>query len=368
MANTAFNQIFDAGRISNQPFGFYGRRLGMKKKELKLWPGRMEEVEDAQQVYFPNMQRVDQVLFQVLGVIQQYSEQFTSTSDYLLGREAKGTKTPTATGTTAIIEQGLTLYTVMIKRLFRSFKKELGMIYTMDSLYLPEEKQYRVMGDKEFAFPTIKRVDFEGKLDVIPVGDPSYASRLTRRQEAGEIYAGLLNNPLFGMTKPGVQVAIPQVIHAATKKWLDTFDSFKDMSRIIPDLPEPQMSPEAENAMFMQGDYHEPKPGEDHEAHFQSHLNFKNSPFYASMPPDYKGLLEKHLLETKAAAYMEVQSRAALGGGQPGIQPEMPGQQPAGPVPGEQPGIVPGPKSPVEMPEVAMNGANGANGFQGDPI
>src|SRR3990167_2247934 len=98
MGNTAFNQIFDAGRLSNQPFGFYGRRLGMRKKELKLWPGRMEEVEDASQIYFPNMQRVDQVLFQVLGLVQNYAEQFTSTSDYLLGRESKGTKTPTATG------------------------------------------------------------------------------------------------------------------------------------------------------------------------------------------------------------------------------------------------------------------------------
>ena len=41
MANTAFNQIFDAGRVSNQPFGFYGRRAGLKRKEIKLWPGKM---------------------------------------------------------------------------------------------------------------------------------------------------------------------------------------------------------------------------------------------------------------------------------------------------------------------------------------
>jgi hypothetical protein len=56
MANTAFNQIFDAGKLSNLPFGFYGRRAGVKKKTIKLYPGLMQEVEDAQQVYFPNMQ------------------------------------------------------------------------------------------------------------------------------------------------------------------------------------------------------------------------------------------------------------------------------------------------------------------------
>ena len=344
MANTAFNQIFDAGRLSNQPFGFYGRRSGIKKKEIRLTPGRMEEVEDATQVYFPNMQRVDQVLFQVLGVIQQFTEQFTSTSDYLLGREAKGTKTPTATGTTAIIEQGLILYTVMIKRLFRSFKKELGLIYTMDQLYLPEDKQYRVMGKDDFAFPKIKRSDFEGKLDVMPVGDPSYASRLTRRQEAQEVYLGLLNNPLVGPRDPAMQIANPQALHDATKKWLDTFDSFKDISKVLPDLPEPPISPEAENAMFMQGDYREPKMGEDHRAHIMAHKNFTMSPYFAAMPAEYKSLLEKHILQTGAVVYAEEQAKMALGGGQPGI----PAQPLAGPIPGAQ-----------QPPTMAVNGANG---------
>jgi len=361
MGNTAFNQIFDAGRISNQPFGFYGRRLGMKKKELKLWPGRMEEVEDASQVYFPNMQRVDQVLFQVLGLIQNYSEQFTSTSDYLLGRESKGTKTPTATGTTAIIEQGLVLYTVMIKRLFRSFKKELGLIYTMDQLFLPEEKQYRVMGDMDFAFPKIKWVDFEGKLDVVPVGDPSYANRGIRRQEATEIMMGLINNPVIGLKNPQLQVQKPEALYAATKKWLETFDSFKDMSKLLPDLPEPPISPEAENALFMQGDSHDPAPGEDYLAHVKAHQQFKTSPYFQAMPKEYQALLDEHINKTLVLALMEQQTRSQLGGGQPG----MPGQPTAGPVPGDQPpGPMPGAQQPPMgqpgmEPALAMNGAAG---------
>lgn len=314
MANTAFNQIFDAGRLSNQPFGFYGRRLGLKKKELKLWPGRMEEVDDASQIYFPTMQRVDQVLFQVLGNIQQYAEQFTSTSDYLLGRESKGTKTPTASGTLAIIEQGLILYTVMIKRLFRSFKKELGLIYTMDQLYLPEEKQYRVMGGKEIAFPKIKRTDFDGKMDIVPVGDPSYASRLTRRQDAQEIMMGLINNPVVGALNPEVQIQKPEAIYMATKTWLQTFDWFKDVEKVLPDLPPPPVEPEMENAMFMQGDYQEPRMGEDHLRHMETHARFKQGPAYAAMPPEYQSLLEKHIMQTGAIVYVEEQQALAAGG------------------------------------------------------
>jgi chaperonin GroES len=317
MANTAFNQIFDAGRISNQPFGFYGRRAGIKKKEIKLHPGRMEEVEDASQVYFPNMQRVDQVLFQVLGLIQQYSESFTSTSDYLMGREARGVKTPTKGGTEAIIEQGLIIFGVLTKRLFRSLKKELGLMYAMNQLYLPQEKQFRVVGaEDKIAFPTIKRSDFMGNMDVIPLGDPTYASRLTRRAEAMEIYQLFLTNPLTGVADPRVQVQNPKALLAAMKEVVDTYNR-PNLAGALPELPPEPKSPFAENAMFMQGDSHDPMAGEDHALHFKTHLGFLQSEYFKSMPDDYKKLLIDHLDKTKAMMYAEGQAKAALGGAPP---------------------------------------------------
>ncbi len=349
MANTAFNQIFDAGRLSNQPFGFYGRRLGIKKRELKLWPGKMEEVEDASQVFFPNMQRVDQVLFQVLGMIQQHAEQFTSTSDYLLGREAKGVKTPTATGTLAIIEQGLIQYTVLTKRLFRSFKKELQKVYEVDQLYLPENKQYRVFGgDGELAFPKVKRADFNGKLDIIPVGDPSYASKLARKQEAAEVFQMMLANPLV-VTNPKIQVAAPEVIRKVTQNLLETFER-KDLVNLLPKPPKPMLDPEYENAMFIQGDTVDPQQGEPHPEHLRVHLGFRNSPFYADMRDEYKILFEKHIAKTKSLLMQEIQMRTKMQGLQqpPGAQPPVqqpPAQQP----PMQQP---PAQQPPTEEPPV----------------
>jgi chaperonin GroES len=363
MANTAFNQIFDAGKLSNLPFGFYGRRAGVKKKTIKLYPGLMQEVEDATQVYFPAMQRVDQVLFQVLGVIQQYSESFTSTSDYLMGREAKGVKTPTKGGTEAIIEQGLVMYSVMIKRLFRSLKKEFKMIYMINQLHLPETKQYRVMESKDdIAFPTIKRKDFEAKLDVIPYGDPSYASKLTRRQEAMEIYNGLMNNPLVGVSNPQLgPPKNPDVIYKASKIWLETYGR-KDIDDLMPDLPPKPIPPETENAMFMQGDTHDPMPGDDQIAHLKSHLAFKQSIFYGEMLPEYRELLDKHILKTKAMIYQIGSMRqqfAAPGAIPPPAVPQPPAQPPMG-----QPPIAPAPAG-APMPQGGINGqADGVNGVQ----
>ncbi|TAL13920.1 hypothetical protein EPN95_04505 [Patescibacteria group bacterium] len=318
MANTCFNQIFDAGRISNTPFGFYGRRAGIKRKNVKLQPGAMIEVEDATQVYFPTMQRVDQVLFMVLGLIQQYSEHVSSNSDYLMGRESKGTKTPTATGTMAIIEQGLVTFGVLTKRIFRQLKKELRLLYALNSLYLPEQKQYRVLGETAaLPFPAIKRVDFDGKMDIIPTGDPSYASKSQRRQDAQELYQLLLGNPLIGVNPATGQMGNPKAIWEVTSDLIDAYDK-KNKSALLPPMPEPPMSPEMENALFMQGDDHAPQAGENHMQHIQSHLAFSQSPFYTAMPEEYKELLKKHIQQTQSVAYLESQAMAAMGGNRSG--------------------------------------------------
>jgi len=328
MANTAFNQIFDSGRLTNQPFGFYGRRAGFRRQKIKLKPGLMAEVDDATQVVFPNMQRVDQVLFQVLGLIQQSGEHITSTSDYLMGREARGTKTPTAHGTLAIIEQGLVTFGVLTKRVFRQLQKELATLYTLNSIYLPEEKQFRVMGSTELPFPVIKRQDFAGraKLDVIPIGDPSFASRSIRRQEATELYQIMLTNPLVGLNPQTGQIGNPQTIWQVTSNLLDAYDR-KDKDVLLPPMPEPSISPDEEHVRFMQGDAVEPKVGENHQAHLASHLAFQMSPYYASMPPEYQALLQKHVQQTHGLQYLEAQQRAAM---QQGMQQAVGPQNLAG--------------------------------------
>lgn len=302
MANTAFNQIFDSGRLSNQPFGFYGRRAGIRRKTIPLHPGIMTEVADAQQIYFPNMQRVDQVLFQVLGLLEQYTQQFTSTGDYLLGRESRGTKTPTASGTLAIIEQGLVLYNTMIKRLFRGLKKEFELIALFNQINLGEKKQYIVMEDvNNIAFKQTKRKDFDARMHIIPVGDPSYASKLTRRQEAAEVYQGILTNPLYVETGK-IMVKDERALYEATKAWLETYDR-KDIRSLLPKVKEQPKSPEQENAMFMQGDYVDPVEGEDVVHHLEVHERFKKTEFYKQMDDEDKKLLDKHIRATKALAY-----------------------------------------------------------------
>lgn len=311
MANTAFNQIFDSGRLTNQPFGFYDRRAGIKSREIKLTPGKMIEAADASKVFFPSMQRVDQTLFMVLGQLQQYVEQFTSTSDYLMGREAKGTKTPTAHGTLAIIEQGLVIFGVMAKRIYRQMHKELRLIMKINQAFLQDNKEFRVLEDG-VAFDDMKKEDFAGVFDVIPVADPTFSSRVMRRQEAQELYQLLMANPLIaGNPQLQMQPNMAAIFHI-TKDLLETYDK-KNFDKYLPPPPPDLMQPEMENVKFMQGEYVEPKQGEDHQRHFQTHIAFMQGQFFAEMPAEYKDLLVKHIQQTKEVAYMEAAQMQQLG-------------------------------------------------------
>ena len=42
-----------------------------------------------------------------------------------------------------------------------------------------------------------------------------------------------------------------------------------------------------------------------------SHMAFKATPYYQSMPAEYKALVDKHIQATGAIIYMEEQQRAA---------------------------------------------------------
>jgi len=319
MANTAFNQIFDSGRLSNQPFGFYSRRAGFKSRKIKIKPGGMYEVEDASAINFPNVQRVDQILFMALGLIQQYSEQFTSATELLSGRQQKGVKTPTASGTMAVIEQGLITFAVLTKRILRSVRKELRLIMTLNQLYLTDAKQYRVMESPDkIAFKETKKEDFSGVHDVIPQGDPTFASRHMQRQEAMELYQVLITNPLVGQN--------PVALHALTSDLLDTYEK-RNRSLILPDMPEMPTSPMVENAKVAQGDLDiKPKPGENHKDHMLVHLNFSQTDLYKGLPKEYKLAFTKHIQETQMMAAVEAEQAQLMGTPSPGMPQPAPPQ------------------------------------------
>ena len=88
-------------------------------------------------------------------------------------------------------------------------------------------------------------------------------------------------------------------------------------------MPPAPITPEEENAMFMQGDNSQPKPGEDHEHHLEVHTRFESTPMFEYMPKAYQDLLYEHKLHTAQMLYMEQEQKNALAGQMPAEQGEM---------------------------------------------
>jgi hypothetical protein len=356
IGESIFNLTIDSARLSNQPFGFYGRRAGFRSRNIELFPGKMNEVEDASQVYFPNMQRVDQSVFQLMGLVDRYSEIFTSNSEVMSGRQQKGVREPTARGTMALIEQGMTSFGTLTKRLHYGLRGELELILKLNEMHTPEEKVFRVLGttktDGTPLFGRVSAADFEKHYDIYPTADPSYASNQQRRAEAAQMMDVALKHPLLGLPNPETgQVANPHALMIVTRDFLETFGKGEVARAAFPMDIDPPKDPYRENAGFMQGLAAEPNDEDDHEMHLAIHSEFEKSQAFRQMDERDQELLREHVKKTKSKLYMAEQAAADTVAQRASALETMKKEGPQRGVPEE---AEPEPQPEEEMPEEMM--------------
>jgi len=305
IANTLFNQFIDAGRLTNAPMIFYGRGAGIKKRNMRIRPGAAEQVNDVNQLLITKFPGLDQSLPLLLQSIDKFTQDITANTEELRGRAQKGVREPTVKGQFARIEQGLTTLSVLLKRVNRQIRTEMRTIFTLNSLFQSEERQFRVLGSTDIVpFEDIKRADFDGKFDLIPVMDPSFASPGQQRQEAGELMQIFLQHPLIIGDPNTGQGRNDRALLAVLRDLVRTYNK-PHILRELPDLPEPSFPPEIENAMFMQGDHVEPKQGEPHAQHLAVHAEFLTTKAFQDLPEDRKDLARAHMDRTEMIAIIE---------------------------------------------------------------
>lgn len=143
--NTSLNMMMDAAHLQNAGGGFLGSGLNLKKAQIRIamneWtqlnvPGK--NVRDA--IVPHNFPGPSSVLFQLLGLLIDAGKQIASVQDVLTGDAHAQTMQPTTL--LALIEQGLKVFTSIIKRLFRSLAREFHLLYELNRRY-PDEEEYQ---------------------------------------------------------------------------------------------------------------------------------------------------------------------------------------------------------------------------------
>ena len=160
-------------------------------------------------------------------------------------------------------------------------KQEFKLLARVFKLYLPQEYPYDVVGGQRM----IKQTDFDDRVDILPVADPNIFSQTQRISLAqSELQLATTSNPQM---------------HNLYQAYRNMYEALgvKDIDKILkrPALNVPK-DPALEHIDALAGRPFQAFPGQDHQAHITSHLNFMATNM-ARNNPMVMAALEKNIFE-----------------------------------------------------------------------
>ncbi len=264
-ATVALRQLLDAGTLSNLPAGFKARGIRIRDDDQPLQPGEFRDVDapsGTKQGSLINLpyKGPDQTLFALLGFCVDAAKRFVSVADSKIGDAQVNQNAPVGT-TVALMERGTMVMSSIHKRLHNSQKQEFQLLAKTFQLFLPPVYPYSV-GNVN---PAIKQQDFDERIDIIPVSDPSMFSMSQR----------------IAMAQTQLQMAqsAPE-IHNIREAYRRMYVALRipNIEQILPEPQQPQpMDPGMENANSMRNLPLQVFPGQDHMAHIKAHQIYMSS-------------------------------------------------------------------------------------------
>jgi hypothetical protein len=201
----------------------------------------------------------------------------------------------------ARIEQGMVVFNAIHARLHDAMGRTLKVLHRINAMYLENDEVKDETGQL-----LVKRSDFEGPMDVVPVSDPNIFSEAQRFAQVQALSQRAMALPqVYNIRK--VEERILQQLRVPNAKEL-----------LIP-APEPkEMNAINENVAATLGRPVSAFPQQDHLAHLQAHLDYLTSPILGSsmlMAPTFVPSILNHIKEHIALWYathvFEVASKAA---------------------------------------------------------
>ena len=281
-ATSALRQLIDAGTLANLPAGFKAKGARIMNDDVPLQPGEFRDIDaggvELGQTLMPlPYKEPSQTLFSLLGFCADTGRRLASVTDMQVGDSNQNA----AVGTTiALLEKGGQIMSAIHKRLHYSQKIEFNLLAKGFGEYLPDEYPYDVPGETR----TIKRKDFDSRIDVLPVSDPnifSVAQRITMAQT--QLQLAQSNPQMHNMYE-----AYRRMYQAIGVRDVDQILNTQNV-----DKPK---DPVSENSQALDGSPLKAFAGQQHDAHILNHLLFGLSPMISGMP-QVAITMQKHVFE-----------------------------------------------------------------------
>ena len=308
-ATSILRQLIDAGTLSNLPAGFKARGVRIRNDDEPLSPGEFRDIDapggDLRNALMPlPYKEPSGTLAQLLGVIVDSGRRFAQVADAKIA----DTNAQAPVGTTvALIEQGSKIISSIHKRLHYGQKQEFRLLA---EVFADNPMPYPYFVGQNIP-PEIMQQDFDGRVDILPVSDPSIFSMSQRLSLA--------------QTQMQLASQAPQLHnqYEAYRRMYDALD-VKNIDAILPPPQPPQpVDPATENAAAVKGMPLQAFPDQDHEAHIMTHAMFLSSQVGAANPQAFMLLLshvQEHigmLARDQVLAFFQEAAKQAMAAGEP---------------------------------------------------
>ena len=291
-STSILRQLIDAGTLSNLPAGFKARGIRIRNDDQPLQPGEFRDMDapggSLRDAFVPlPFKEPSQTLLSLLGILVDSGRRFASIADLQVGDA--NTNAPVGT-TVALLERGTRVMSAIHKRLHASQRIEFTLLAKVFSEYLPENYPYLTTNGNQI----IKSMDFDERVDVLPVSDPNTFSMSQRVMMAQELLTTVQSNP---------EIHGPDGIYEAYRRMYSSM-GVQNIEQLLPPPPQPQpVDPTNENAGLISGTVQQAFAGQDHDAHINSHLSLYGT-VTAQTNPVVLSLIQAHV-------YQHISLRAA---------------------------------------------------------
>ena len=281
-ATVALRQLLDAGTLSNLPAGFKQRGVRVRDEASPIQPGEFKDVDAPggnlkEAFYALPYKEPSATLLQLMGIVVQAGQRFAAISELQIGEGSQNA----AVGTTmALLERGSKVMSAIHKRLYNSMRDEFKLLSKIIATYLPPSYPYDVVGGSRL----IKQIDFDDRVDILPVADPNIFSMSQR--------------VTLAQTQLQLATSNPQV-HNLYNAYRNMYEAIgtKDIDKILPPpMPVAPMDPSREHIMALALKPFQAFPGQDHRAHITAHLNFMSTNIVRNNPA-VMASIQKNILE-----------------------------------------------------------------------
>jgi hypothetical protein len=292
-ATTALRQLLDAGTLSNLPAGFKSRGMRIRDDDQPIQPGEFRDVDAPggnirDQFQLLPFKEPSTTLFNLLGFCVDAGRRFASIADQQVG---DGNQAAAVGTTIALLERGSRVMSAIHKRCYYAMKQEFKLLGQVIAEYLPPEYPYAVYGAER----VIKVVDFDDRVDILPVADPNIFSMSQR--------------VTLAQTQLQIAQSNPQLhnLHEAYRRVYEALGT-KEIPQILKPEQKPfPKDPAIENMESLQMLPMTAFPDQDHDAHIAAHSAFMRTRMVQINPMVYanlQGHISQHVSMKASAEVM----------------------------------------------------------------